>query len=492
MLSIDYLLLIGSALILISIGIAKASDNLGVPALLLFLGIGMLAGSEGPGGIYFDDAGMAQAIGIIALVFILFAGGLETSWQIVRPVFWHATSLATGGVFLTALAVGLFASWAFDISLLNGLLLGAVISSTDAAAVFAVLRSKNVSLRGPLKPLLELESGSNDPMAVFLTVGLIQLITSPEKTVGSVILLFVVQMGLGSILGYGFGRLVVLMLNRLHFFYEGLYPVFVLAFALFTYSVTASVGGSGFIAVYIAGVVAGSSEFVQKKSILRFFDGLAWLSQITMFLTLGLLVFPSHVVPVLGAGLLVSAFLMLIARPLSVFLSLSLARLRWNEKMFVSWVGLRGAAPIILATFPLLAGIPDAELLFNLVFFIVLTSALLQGWSIPFAARLFNVDAPFERKRRYPIEFAPVEGVDTDLVDLIVPYNSAVIGKSIVEIGMPRDSLVVLISRNDSFVVPSGGTMLQEGDTILVLVNKENLTEVRSILSRQQEPHEEL
>jgi len=486
--STDTVLLIGSLLILISIAVAKISDNLGVPTLLLFLGVGMLAGSEGPGGIYFDDAGLAQSVGIIALVFILFAGGLDTRWREVKPLIWQATSLATVGVFVTACAVGVFVSVVLNASLLTGLLLGAVVSSTDAAAVFSVLRSKNVSLRGRLKPLLELESGSNDPMAVFLTVGIIDLLTISETTVGSIALRFVVQMGLGAALGLGLGKSMVFVLNRLKLPYEGIYPVFSLAFAALVYGATATLGGSGFLAVYVAGLVAGDSEFVQKKSLLRFFDGLAWLSQIAMFLTLGLLVFPSHVVPVMGIGLLVAAFLMFVARPLAVHLALLFAKLRWRETAFVSWVGLRGAVPIVLATFPLLAGLPDAELIFNVVFFIVITSVLLQGWSIPVVARMLRVDAPVEVKRRYPIEFAPLEGVDAELVDLMVPYNSAIAGKSIIELKLPQDSLVVLISRDEHFIVPSGGTVLQESDTVLVLVNKSNLPAIREIFGNQREP----
>ncbi len=484
---IEYLLLIGSILILVSIAIAKLSDNLGIPTLLLFLGVGMLAGSEGPGGIYFDNARLAQSVGIIALVFILFAGGLDTKWREVRPVFWQATSLATSGVFVTASAVGLFVSMALGLPLLSGLLLGAVVSSTDAAAVFSVLRSKNVTLRGPLKPLLELESGSNDPMAVFLTVGLIQVMTLPKTSLSSVFLLFIIQMGLGAGLGVTLGKAMVFVLNWLRLSYEGIYPVFSLAFAALIYGATSTLGGSGFLAVYVAGLVAGNSDFVHKKSLLRFFDGLAWLSQIAMFLTLGLLVFPSHIVPVIGIGLLVSVFLMLIARPVSVFLSLSLAKLHWKEKTLVSWVGLRGAVPIVLATFPLLAGLPDSKLIFNVVFFIVLTSALLQGWSIPVVARLLHLDAPLETRRRYPIEFAPMEGVDTELVDLIVPFSSALAGKSIVELDLPQDSLIVLISRNDNFIVPSGGTVLQEGDTVLVLVNRNNLPLFRAIFAQLRE-----
>jgi cell volume regulation protein A len=486
--AIEYLLLTGSLLILASITLAKFSDNLGVPTLVLFLGIGMLAGSEGAGGIEFDDPDLAQSVGIIALVFILFAGGLDTKWSEVRPVVWRAASLATLGVLVTALAVGLFASAVLGISLLAGLLLGAVVSSTDAAAVFSVLRSKNVSLRGDLKPLLELESGSNDPMAVFLTVGIIQLLTMPDAGPGSVALLFVVQMVLGAVLGLALGKAMVFILNRLKLSYEGLYSVFVVAFAALIYGLTATLAGSGFLAVYLAGLAAGNAEFVQKRSLLRFFDGLAWLGQIAMFVTLGLLVFPSKIIPVIGVGILTSGFLMLVARPAGVFLSLAFARLGWREKALVSWVGLRGAVPIILATFPLLAGVPDAELIFHVVFFIVLTSAFFQGWSIPSVARLLRLDAPPGRKRRYPIEFAPVEGTDTDLVDLIVPIGSAAAGRSIVELGLPGDSLIVLINRDEDFIVPSGGTTLQEADTVLVLVNGANLPAVRTIFETRREP----
>lgn len=485
--TVESLLLIGSVLILVSIALAKLSDNLGVPTLLLFLGIGMLAGSEGPGGIYFNDAHLARSIGTIALVYILFAGGLDTRWNEVKRVFWQAMSLSTLGVLVTAFTVGVLVSLAFNVSLLTGLLLGAVVSSTDAAAVFAVLRSKNVSLRGTLRPLLEFESGSNDPVAVFLTIGIIEFATSTDTTVASLAVQLVVQMTLGAALGLALGKSMVFLVNRLKLSYEGLYSVFVLACAALVYGAASFAGGSGFLAVYVAGLVAGKEDFVQKRSLLRFFDGLAWLSQIAMFLTLGLLVFPSHIVPVIGIGLLTSVFLMFAARPLSVFIATAFSGLSWRERTFVSWVGLRGAVPIVLATFPLLAGLPDAELIFNVVFFIVLTSALLQGWSIPDIARLLRVDAPLEQKRRYPIEFAPVEGVDTELVDLIVPYRSAAAGKSIIELEMPHDSLIVLISRDDDFIVPSGGTVVQESDTVLVLVNKTNLPVVRAIFEARRE-----
>jgi potassium/hydrogen antiporter len=489
--TLEFFLLVGSILILASIAVARLSENLGVPTLLLFLGIGMLAGPEGPVGIRFADVDLAQSIGVIALILILFSGGLDTRWREVKPVFWQAASLATLGVLITAVAVGVFSSWALGTSLFGGLLLGAIISSTDAAAVFSVLRSRSLSLQGELKHLLELESGSNDPMAVFLTLGLLELLRTGLPTLPSVLGSFVLQMGLGGGLGILFGKGMVLALNRLRITHEGIYPVFLLAFAGLAYGFTTTIGGSGFLAVYVAGLVAGDTEFVQKRSLLRFFDGCAWLGQITMFLALGLLVIPSRVLAVAGVGMLISLFLMVVARPVSVFLSLALARRRWREKVFVSWIGLRGAVPVVLATFPLTAGYADAEILFDIVFFTVLTSALLQGWSILPAARFLRVDAPFEKRPRYPIEFAPQPGVDTQLVDLIVPFDSAVIGRSVVELGLPPDSLIVLISRDSDFLVPSGGTVLQGGDTLLVLVNPTNLPVVRSALTRRgDEAHE--
>ncbi len=486
-LPLDHMLFIGALLVVLSVAITKLSDTLGIPALLLFLAMGMLAGSEGPGGIYFDNAAVAQSVGTVALAFILFAGGLDTHWSAVRPVVTQAAILSTVGVLLTTGAVGVFAWQVFDLPLPVGLLLGAVVSSTDAAAVFSVLRSKQVSLRGTVAPLLELESGSNDPMAVFLTIGMIQYITTPGTTLGTIGILFLQQMSLGAVCGILLGRALVAFVNRLNLYTEGIYPVFVIAFAALIYAGTAAIGGSGFLAVYLAGLVAGNSDFVQKKSLIRFFDGFAWLSQIAMFLTMGLLVFPSRIVPVVGMGMGIAAFLIFIARPVAVFLCLHGAGFGWREKTFVAWVGLRGAAPIILATFPLLARVPQAGMIFNVIFFVVLMSVLLQGWSIPQVARWLRLDRPMERRRSL-LEFTPAPGSDTQLVDLIVPYNAAVVGSPLVSVGFPEESLVVLISRNDGFIVPRGNTILQEGDTLLVLANSRDLSVVRQLLSVTRPP----
>lgn len=485
MIPFEYLLLIGSILILVSIAIAKFSDNLGVPTLLLFLGIGMLAGSDGPGGIYFNDPTLAQSIGVIALVFILFAGGIETKWRAVRHAAGKASLLATVGVVVTAVGIAIFTWYVLNFNFYEGLLLGAIVSSTDAAAVFSVLRAKRVSLKDPLAPLLELESGSNDPMAVFLTVGTLQLLTVPEKSIVDIIFLFALQMGIGLAFGAVLGKIMVWIFNNLKFSYEGIYPVFALSWALFVYALTSAAGGSGFLAIYTTALIVGNQEFVHKKSIVRFFDGLSWLGQIAMFITLGLLVFPSHIIPVIGTGIAVSLFLIVAARPLGVFLSLIGSGLGGKEKIFISWVGLRGAVPVILATFPLLAGVPEAEIIFNIVFFIVLTSALIQGWTIPFVAKFLGLTEPVHIRRSYPIDFEPLPQSDTKLVDLMIPPRSSVIGKTIIELGFPPDSLVVLINRNDSFIVPSGGTVIEMNDILLVIVNDSNLPAIRDILSEQ-------
>lgn len=388
-------LLIASLLLLLSVLAWKIAGKLGIPALLLFLGLGMLAGSDGPGGIYFDDAQLAQAVGIVALVLILFAGGLETRWSAVRPALGGALLLSTLGVLLSALVVALFAVWLLHASPLEGLLLGALISATDAAAVFSVLAARNLRLSGQLLPLLELESGTNDPMAVFLTLGLIRLLSEPETSPLSVLLLFVQQMGIGLALGLVIGRLAVWLIARLHLDVEGLYRVLTIALALFTYAVTALLGGSGFLAVYLVGLLLGNSRVEGIERIGRFHDSLAWLMQIAMFLILGLLVFPSRLPAVALAGMLITLVSVLVARPLAVLLALlPLRRMPLREKLFVAWVGLRGAVPIVLATFPLLAGLPRAELLFDLVFFVVLASVLLQGTTVPLVARWLGVARP--------------------------------------------------------------------------------------------------
>lgn len=479
MISIELTLLVLAILLLVSILASKVSDRVGIPALLLFLAVGMLAGSDLIGGIYFDNAFLAQGIGVIALAIILFSGGLDTEWQSLRPVLPAGISLAILGVLITALVVGTAAYFLLEVSLLEGMLLGAIVSSTDAAAVFSVLRSRGVSLKGQLRPLLELESGSNDPMAVFLTISMIELLTNPELSPLQLIPMFFIQMGIGAVAGYGMGRLAQRLINRINLGYEGLYPVLTLSIALLTYGLASVLGGSGFLAVYLAGLTLEKGELLHRRSLLSFFDGMSWLMQIAMFLTLGLLVFPSQLPAVVVPGLLIAAVLIFIARPLSVFLSTLFIRLSLAEKTFVAWVGLRGAAPIVLATFPLLAGISQANTLFNMVFFVVLTSVLVQGPSIPLVARWLGVDAPAATRRGYPIEANPAGGFRRRLRELPVPPKSKMVGKRIVELGLPAEFLVILIDRDNSFIIPSGGTAIRAGDKLLVISGDEAFDQVQ-------------
>ena len=388
----DEWLLVSSVLLLLSILAWKVSSRLGIPALLLFLAIGMLAGSDGPGGIYFDNASVAQAVGVVALAFILFAGGLDTEWKVVRPALGGALALSTIGVLLTAVVVALFALLLFHVSFTEGLLLGGIISATDAAAVFSVLGGRKLS--GEITPLLELESGCNDPMAVFLTIGLTNLLANPHESVFALLLLFVQQMGIGAIFGLLLGWGAIHLIGRLKLEEAALYPVLTIALVLLAYGLTATLGGSGFLAVYLVGVLLGNSSVQRVNRLTRFHDSLAWLMQIAMFLILGLLIFPSHLPTVFGSGLLMTGIAIFIARPVSVLITLFPVKMSLREKLFVSWVGLRGAVPIVLATFPLLAGLHNASLLFDLVFFVVFASVLLQGASIPLVARWLNVIAP--------------------------------------------------------------------------------------------------
>jgi cell volume regulation protein A len=479
---LEHILLVASILLIAGVLVSKLSSRLGIPALLLFIGLGMLAGSEGPGGIPYDDPRSAQFTGVVALAFILFAGGLDTDRKSLSGVLWQGLSLATVGVLITAVVVGFAAMAVLKLSWLEGLLLGSIVSSTDAAAVFSILRGQRIGLKGATTPLLELESGSNDPMAAFLTMAVIALLGDAHASWISIPLMFVLQMVVGAVAGFAAGKATVLVLNWLKLETEGLYPVLTIGAVLLAYSVAAILQGSGFLAVYIAGIVIGNSEVIQKRSLVRFHDGIAWLMQIAMFLVLGLLVFPSRLIAVAGPSLLISLSLILIARPVAVFAALAAARLRFSQKVFISWVGLRGAVPIVLATFPYLGGIPKPDLYFDVVFFIVLSSVLLQGTTLRYAARWLRLECPLPPSRQYPLELVSTGQTNSDLVPLTVAGNSSAAGKRIMDLHLPASALVVLIARGDNFIAPRGATLLQAGDTLQVLTDKRDIAAARTII----------
>lgn len=474
-LTIENILLVGSILLLISIVAGKTSYRFGVPTLVLFLAIGMLAGEDGIGGIAFDDPQIAQLIGVISLNFILFSGGLDTDWKSVRPIVKEGIALSTVGVLLTALILGTFVYFITDFTIYESLLLGSIVSSTDAAAVFSILRSKNLALRTNLRPTLEMESGSNDPMAYVLTIAFLGLVVHQDKGWTSMIPLFLQQMIVGGVAGFAFGRLSKIIINRIKLDFEGLYPVLVIALMFITFSVTDFFGGNGFLAIYICALYLGNKYIIHKKTILKMYDGLAWLMQIVLFLTLGLLVLPSQIIPVIGIGLIISLFLMFVARPVSVLLSLIPFRMKMRRRFYISWVGLRGAVPIVFATYPLLAGIDKANMIFNIVFFISLTSILIQGTTLSVVAKWLNVSIPAQGKILTPSEEFLEEHPKTEMREIGIGNTNKTVGKKIVDLEFPQRAIIAMIKRDDKYITPNGSTVIKGGDVLIVLSNSKEV-----------------
>lgn len=470
-LTIENILLIGSLLLFVSVVVGKTSYKFGVPTLLLFLSIGILAGSEGIGGIRFEDLKVAQFIGIVSLNFILFSGGLETNWTSVKPVLGVGLVLSTLGVLFTALILGGFVWAVTDFTIYESLLLGSIVSSTDAAAVFSILRSKSLALKTHLRPTLELESGSNDPMAYVLTIAFLSLVVNQDQNIVSVIPIFFQQMMLGAVTGFAFGMLSKFIINNIKLDYEGLYFVLVIALMFITFSATDAVGGNGFLAIYICAVYLGNQDIIHKKTIFKMYDGLAWLMQIVLFLTLGLLVFPSKVVPYIGIGLLISMFLIVIARPLSVFVSLLFFKMQLRRKLYISWVGLRGAVPIVFATYPLLAGIEKADVIFNIVFFVSITSVVLQGTTLSIVAKWLSVSLPEKAKPISEAEKLILDLPKSAMQEFEVLPTSPAVGKRIVDLNFPKHAFIVMIKRNNSYIRPGGSTNLAANDVLMVLAD---------------------
>ncbi|MCE3230552.1 MAG: Transporter, monovalent cation:proton antiporter-2 family [Alphaproteobacteria bacterium] len=381
--SLDGWVLIISLLLLLAILASDLSKRLKIPAPLLFLVTGMLAGSDGIGGIYFDNVEVAQRIGIIALCFSLFSGGLDTQWRLVKPIFWPGLALSTVGVLVSTILVAGFAYYLLEFSLLEGLLLGAIISATDAAAIFSLFRSRYFLIKRELRMLVEFESGSNDPMAILLVFIILQMMQDPKFTPLSLSTMFLAQVIGGLTIGVLVGKLAVFLFRRMKLEYRELYPVFTIALVLLAYGAAAAIGGSGFLATYLLGIVIYQHDFHHKYNIKKFHAALTWLCEISMFLVLGLLVFPTQINEIFNLNLVVPFFLIFFARPVSVFVSLAFSGYPIKEKLLVSWLGLRGAVPIVLATFPMVMGIPKANTIFNLVFFVVLISFLIQGGLAP-------------------------------------------------------------------------------------------------------------
>lgn len=484
---IEIVLLVLSLLFFLSIIAGKASSRLGVPALLLFLGVGMLFGSDGLG-IEFENTHIAQSIGTIALCIILFSGGLDTSISDIRPIMVQGVIMATIGVFLTAIITGVIIWWVLGMTMasagigfLTSLLLASTMASTDSASVFSILRSKGLNLKNNLRPMLELESGSNDPMAYVLVITLINLIKLNSEPnywiVGGTLIL---QLGVGAASGFFLGKMAVKIINRIKIGNDSLYPILVFTFCVFIYSITYFIKGNGFLAVYIAGLVIGNSKFVHKRSSLNFFDGLAWMFQLIMFLMLGLLVNPSELVPIIVPGLIISFLMIFLARPLTVFLCLlPFRKMSFRDKSYVSWVGLRGAVPIIFAIFPLVENVPHARLIFNIVFFCTLISLIVQGTSLPIVAKWLHLaEKPkhINKLKDFDVDFSnDIKSVTTE-----IEVTTKMLGKGnqLMDLTLPDKTLIVLVRRDDKYFVPTGKTTLKEKDKILIITdNHEALIE---------------
>jgi cell volume regulation protein A len=468
-LTLENILLIGSVLLGISIIAGKTSYQLGVPIFVLCVIIGMLAGSEGFGGIRFEDPRVVRFICIVALNFILFSGGLKTRWEVIKPVFWHGLTLSTVGVFLTALSVGIFVWSLTDFTFYEGLLLGSIVSSIDTAAVFSVMRTKSLGLKKNIRATLELESGSNNTIAYFLTIAFTGLIIENDQQSISIIPLFIRQMFIGCASGFIVGKLGKELINRISLDFAGLYPVLVIALMFFTWAFTDFIGGNGFLAIYLASVYLGNQYLIHKRTIMHVFDGIAWLMQIVLFLILGLLVLPGDIIPVIGLGLLLSAFLIFIARPFGVFASLLPFSVRLRNITYISWTGLRGGVPVVFATYPLLAGADKADIIFSLVFFISLSSILLQGTTLIRIAKWLHVSIPEKAKQRTPPDIELSDSIKTEMVEIELDDDCPVIGKRIVDLGFPRSALITVIKRREEYITPNGSTLLEAKDKLVIL-----------------------
>ncbi len=480
-LSIDNIVLIGSILLFLSIVASRASFRLGFPILVLFLFIGMLSGSDGLG-IQFNDPNIAQFVGMIALNVILFSGGMDTKYSDIRPIAIPGIVLATLGVLLTALITGFFIFWltnnffeTLTFTLLEALLLASVMSSTDSASVFNLLRSKGISLKEHIKPLLEFESGSNDPMAYLLTITFIQMIQVQTSSIWNTIGFFLFQFIFGALMGFGSGKLFVWVLNKINLPNRSLYPVLLMAICFFTFALTNDLNGNGYLAVYIGGLVIGNARFTQKFSSKRFFEGLTWLFQIIMFLCLGLLVNPKELLPVAGIGLIIGLFMILLGRPLSVFLCLiPFRKMSFQAKTFTSWVGLRGAVPIIFATYALTAGLEQSSMIFNIVFFVTLVSLLVQGTTIPTVANWLGLaKKPEERPELSEFEIEVSDDINSVMKEYIVDEELLKNGNMIKDISLHPNTLVVMVKRGELYLIPTGSTELYPKD-VLLLISDDN------------------
>ncbi len=476
------LILLAGSLLALGIAATLVAGRLRVPGLVLFLGLGMAIGSDGLGWLDFDDVELARTIGVIALALILFEGGLAAGWGEIRPVLGPSLSLAFAGTVVTAAVVGLAAAWLLDLSTLEGLLLGSIVASTDGAAVFSVLRGSSIPRR--LARVLEGESGFNDPVAIVLVLGFIDAITETGFGPLDMVWLCIRQLAIGAAVGLGAGWLAAEGFRRVRFATPGLYPVASVAGAALAFGIADQLHGSGFLAVYLTGLALGSARIPARRTVADFHEGLAWVSQIAVFLTLGLLVFPSQFGDIIGESLLIAAVLMFVARPLAAGLSVSPWRFPPRQSLLLGWAGLRGAVPIVLATFPVIENVPKAEPFFNIVFFVVLTSTLVQGATFNPLARWLGLTTEEPAVPRPLVEVGTIRRLGAEVVEFPVREGDAVAGRMVNELGLPREALVSVVVRGEQALLPRGSTEISAGDRLHILVRGTQRGEVEGLFER--------
>jgi cell volume regulation protein A len=475
------LLLLVGAILAASIVVALGAARTGLPVLVAFLGLGMVLGSDGLGGIEFDDAKLAREVGTVGLGLILYEGGLQTSWRRLREVAVPAALLSTVGVFVTALVTSLAAHALFDLSWLEAILLGAVVSSTDAAAVFATLRFTHIRRR--LARTLEAESGGNDPMAIALTLGLIAWIERPHSYgLDDLVILIVRQLGLGLLIGAVLGAIATWVFSRIPQSIGAFAPVASIAVAALSFGAADVIGGSGFLAVYLVGLAVGSTPSRYRRQLVAFHEGIAFVAQVALFVVLGLLVFPHELPHVALPGLALAFLLMLVARPAAVWVSTAVSEFTHRDRVLLGWAGLRGAAPIVVATFVLSSRVPHREAIFNAVFFVVVVSAIVQGSTLEWVARRLGLISPAPPVHEPPLEVGPLSKLD--LIDFAVASDHAVNGSAVRELGLPRDALIAVISRDAETVPPRGSTVVRPGDRLFVLVPHSQRADLEDVFSR--------
>jgi cell volume regulation protein A len=476
------LMLAAGALLAAGIGASLLAGRLRLPGLVLFLGLGMAIGSEGTGWINFDDYELARTIGVIALALILFEGGLTSGYLEIRPVLRPAISLAVVGTIVTAVVTGLVAAWLLGFSTLEGLLLGSILASTDGAAIFALLRGS--TLRRRLARTLEAESGFNDPVAVLLVLGFIDWIQQPDYGIGDMAWLFARELGIGLAVGVAVGAAAVWTFRRINLQTGGLYPVASVAAVGIAYGGAAIIDGSGFLAVYLAGLALGGSHIPAKRTITAFHEGVAWVAQIALFLTLGLLVFPNQLGDVIFKGTLVALVVALVARPLATALATAFDHFGARERLILGWAGLRGAVPVVLATFPVISHVPHSLEFFNIVFFAVVISTIVQGTTFEPVAHALGTTSAEPALPRPLAESGTIRGLGAEVVEYVVGEQDAIAGRRIRELGLPRQALVSVIVRGDEAIPPRGSTRVEPGDRLHVMVRQEVAEEFDALIER--------